>query len=74
MHLAGLSFLLTELIPFLFHSRYVLGHEAMKKMGTSNILIVGLKGLGIEIGKRLVPTLLSTLTTRIPGRPWSLAE
>lgn len=30
---------------------YVLGHEAMKKMGTSNILIVGLKGLGIEIGK-----------------------
>lgn len=30
---------------------YVLGHEAMKKMGTSNILIIGLKGLGIEIGK-----------------------
>lgn len=31
---------------------YVLGHEAMQKMGLSNILIVGLKGLGIEIGKQ----------------------
>lgn len=35
--------------PFFF--RYVLGHEAMKKMATSNILISGLKGLGVEIGK-----------------------
>ena len=24
---------------------YVLGHEAMRRMGTSNVLIVGLKGL-----------------------------
>ena len=31
-------------------SRYVLGHEAMKRMGSSNVLIVGLKGLGTEIG------------------------
>ena len=30
---------------------YVLGHEAMKKMGLSNVLISGLKGLGVEIGK-----------------------
>lgn len=30
---------------------YVLGHEAMKRMGSSNVLIVGLKGLGVEIGK-----------------------
>jgi hypothetical protein len=29
---------------------YVLGHEAMKRMGSSNVLIVGLKGLGVEIG------------------------
>ena len=30
---------------------YVLGHEAMKRMGASNVLIAGLKGLGVEIGK-----------------------
>jgi ubiquitin-activating enzyme E1 len=29
---------------------YVLGHEAMKRMGASNVLVVGLKGLGVEIG------------------------
>lgn len=33
---------------------YVLGHEAMKKMATSNILISGLKGLGVEIAKNVV--------------------
>lgn len=32
--------------------RYVLGHEAMKRMGSSNVLIAGLKGLGTEIGKK----------------------
>ncbi|KIJ19978.1 hypothetical protein PAXINDRAFT_7243 [Paxillus involutus ATCC 200175] len=32
---------------------YVLGHEAMKKMATSNILIVGLQGLGAEIAKNV---------------------
>lgn len=29
---------------------YVLGHEAMKRMGSSHVLIAGLKGLGAEIG------------------------
>lgn len=29
---------------------YVLGHEAMKRMGASSVLIVGVKGLGVEIG------------------------
>ena len=28
----------------------VLGHEAMKRMQASNILICGMKGLGLEIG------------------------
>lgn len=32
---------------------YVLGHEAMKRMSASNVLIVGLKGLGIEIAKNV---------------------
>ncbi len=30
---------------------YVLGHDAMKRMAVSNVLIVGLKGLGAEIGE-----------------------
>jgi hypothetical protein len=29
---------------------YVLGHDAMKRMANSNVLIVGMKGLGVEIG------------------------
>lgn len=29
---------------------YVLGHEAMKRMSNSHVLIAGLKGLGAEIG------------------------
>ena len=32
-------------------ARYVLGHDAMRKMGKSNVLISGLKGLGVEVGK-----------------------
>ncbi|KAG9000623.1 hypothetical protein FRB94_009580 [Tulasnella sp. JGI-2019a] len=33
---------------------YVLGHEAMKRMATSNVLVVGAKGLGTEIAKNIV--------------------
>lgn len=32
---------------------YVLGHEAMKRMGSSNVLIVGMRGLGVEIAKNI---------------------
>ncbi|KAG9057382.1 hypothetical protein FS842_007083 [Serendipita sp. 407] len=32
---------------------YVLGHEAMKRMAASNVLIVGMQGLGVEIAKDL---------------------
>lgn len=32
-------------------ARYVLGHDAMRKMGKSNVLVSGMKGLGVEIGK-----------------------
>ena len=32
---------------------YVLGHDAMRRMQASNILLVGCKGLGIEIGGSL---------------------
>lgn len=33
---------------------YVLGHEAMRRMAASTVLIVGVKGLGIEIAKNVV--------------------
>lgn len=30
---------------------YVLGHEAMKRMSSSHVLIAGMRGLGVEIGE-----------------------
>ncbi|RDA85662.1 hypothetical protein CP532_4628 [Ophiocordyceps camponoti-leonardi (nom. inval.)] len=41
---------------------YVLGHEAMKRMGASNVLIVGLKGLGVEIAKNIALAGVKSLT------------
>ncbi|UQC75836.1 ubiquitin-activating enzyme E1 [Colletotrichum lupini] len=46
---------------------YVLGHEAMKRMGASNILIVGLKGLGVEIAKNIALAGVKSLTLYDPG-------
>jgi ubiquitin-activating enzyme E1 len=34
--------------------RYVLGHAAMRRMQSSNVLICGMKGLGVEIAKNVV--------------------
>ena len=33
---------------------YVLGHEAMQRMATSDVLISGLGGLGVEIAKNII--------------------
>ncbi|XP_052780661.1 ubiquitin-like modifier-activating enzyme 1 isoform X2 [Mya arenaria] len=33
---------------------YVLGHDAMRRMQSSNVLISGMKGLGVEIAKNVV--------------------
>ena len=33
---------------------YVMGHAAMKKMATSDVLIVGLSGLGVEAAKNVI--------------------
>uniref|UniRef100_A0A646QDP3 E1 ubiquitin-activating enzyme n=1 Tax=Hemiscolopendra marginata TaxID=943146 RepID=A0A646QDP3_9MYRI len=33
---------------------YVLGHEAMRRMANSDILICGMKGLGVEIAKNVI--------------------
>lgn len=47
---------------------YVLGHEAMKRMGASNVLIVGLKGLGVEIAKNIALAGVKSLTLYDPGQ------
>ena len=39
---------------FIQFFRYVLGHDAMRKMQMSNVLVSGMKGLGIEIAKNIV--------------------
>lgn len=52
---------------------YVLGHEAMKRMGLSDILIVGLRGLGVEIAKNIALAGVKSLTLYDP-RPTALAD
>jgi ubiquitin-activating enzyme E1 len=52
---------------------YVLGHEAMKRMGASNVLIVGLKGLGVEIAKNIALAGVKSLTLYDPA-PASIAD
>lgn len=43
-------------------SRYVLGADAMRKMGASNILICGMKGLGVEIAKNVILSGVKSVT------------
>ncbi|GAB7346808.1 hypothetical protein MBLNU459_g1906t1 [Dothideomycetes sp. NU459] len=52
---------------------YVLGHEAMKRMGSSNILVVGLRGLGVEIAKNIALAGVKSLTLFDP-KPAALAD
>lgn len=52
---------------------YVLGHEAMKRMGASNVLIVGLKGLGVEVAKNVALAGVKSLALYDPN-PAALAD
>jgi len=52
---------------------YVLGHEAMKRMSESNVLIVGLKGLGVEIAKNIALAGVKSLTLHDPA-PAAIAD
>ncbi|ODV84134.1 hypothetical protein CANARDRAFT_177017 [[Candida] arabinofermentans NRRL YB-2248] len=45
---------------------YVLGKDAMVKMASSNVLIIGLKGLGIEIAKNVALAGVKSLTLYDP--------
>ncbi|KAL3303547.1 ubiquitin-activating enzyme e1 1 [Colletotrichum asianum] len=59
---------LTEIDESLYSRQlYVLGHEAMKRMGASNVLIAGLKGLGVEIAKNIALAGVKSLTLYDPG-------
>ncbi|RSH84322.1 uncharacterized protein EHS24_005840 [Apiotrichum porosum] len=52
---------------------YVLGHEAMKKMASSNVLIVGMKGLGVEIAKNVALAGVKSVTIYDPA-PVEIAD
>lgn len=45
---------------------YVLGHDAMKKMQKSNILLIGVAGLGVEVAKNLALAGVKSLTLHDP--------
>lgn len=46
---------------------YVLGHDAMQKMAHSNVLIVGMKGLGVEIAKDICLAGVKSVTIHDPA-------
>lgn len=46
---------------------YVLGHEAMKRMQNSNVLISGMKGLGVEIAKNVILGGVKSVTVHDQG-------
>ncbi|CDK26509.1 unnamed protein product [Kuraishia capsulata CBS 1993] len=52
---------------------YVLGKEAMLKMQNSNVLIIGIKGLGVEIAKNIALAGVKSLAVYDPA-PVSLAD
>ncbi|KAI9665542.1 MAG: hypothetical protein M1831_001685 [Alyxoria varia] len=52
---------------------YVLGHEAMKRMGSSNVLVVGMRGLGVEIAKNIALAGVKSLSIFDP-KPAKLAD
>ncbi|XP_014675916.1 PREDICTED: ubiquitin-like modifier-activating enzyme 6 [Priapulus caudatus] len=55
----------TEIDDSLYsRQRYVLGDSAMQKMARSNVLIVGLGGLGVEIAKDIVLAGVKSLTVQ----------
>ncbi|KAM7006559.1 ubiquitin-like modifier-activating enzyme 1 [Tautogolabrus adspersus] len=57
-----------------FYSRqlYVLGHEAMHRMGKANVLIAGMRGLGVEIAKNVILSGVKSVTVQDEGHTaWS---
>ncbi|KAK2508547.1 hypothetical protein MC885_007636 [Smutsia gigantea] len=46
---------------------YVLGHEAMKQLQTSSVLVSGLRGLGVEIAKNIILGRVKAVTLHDEG-------
>ena len=46
----------------------MLGHEAMRKMAHSNVLISGMRGLGVEVAKNVVLGGVKSVTVHDPGK------
>ncbi|XP_008284378.1 ubiquitin-like modifier-activating enzyme 1 [Stegastes partitus] len=53
-----------------FYSRqlYVLGHEAMHRMGAASVLIAGMRGLGVEIAKNVILSGVKSVTVQDEGQ------
>ncbi|KAM8757171.1 ubiquitin-like modifier-activating enzyme 1 isoform 2-T2 [Acanthopagrus schlegelii] len=53
-----------------FYSRqlYVLGHDAMHRMGTTDVLIAGMRGLGVEIAKNVILSGVKSVTVQDEGQ------
>jgi ubiquitin-activating enzyme E1 len=45
---------------------YVMGHEAQRKMGSANVLICGLNGVGVEIAKNVILAGVKSVTLYDP--------
>uniref|UniRef100_A0A8D3DA32 Ubiquitin-activating enzyme E1 n=1 Tax=Scophthalmus maximus TaxID=52904 RepID=A0A8D3DA32_SCOMX len=52
-----------------FYSRqlYVLGHEAMQRMATADVLVAGVRGLGVEIAKNVILSGVRSVTVQDEG-------
>ncbi|KAM7169853.1 ubiquitin-like modifier-activating enzyme 7 isoform 1-T1 [Macrochelys suwanniensis] len=51
---------------------YVLGHEAMRRMAKTAVLVSGMKGLGVEIAKNIILAGVKSVTVHDPGNTqWS---
>ncbi|CAL8353774.1 unnamed protein product [Gadus morhua 'NCC'] len=53
-----------------FYSRqlYVLGREAMQRMGEANILIAGMRGLGVEVAHNVILSGVKSVTVQDEGQ------
>ena len=47
--------------------RYVLGHDAMLRMGKADVLIAGMRGLGVEIAKNVILSGVRSVTVQDQG-------
>nr|XP_019957015.1 PREDICTED: ubiquitin-like modifier-activating enzyme 1 [Paralichthys olivaceus] len=52
-----------------FYSRqlYVLGREAMQRMATANVLIAGMRGVGVEVAKNVILSGVKSVTVQDEG-------